>query len=219
MYKLVMLRHGQSSYNAERRFTGWSDPDLTPEGMMEARVAGRILRREGYTFDVAFVSMLRRAIKTLCAVLDEMDLLWIPVRKSWMLNERHYGELEGQVIDDVPDELKRYRHSFDIRPPALPDDDPRHPRFDRRYRDLGRHPAGESIRDVQERLLILWTHEIAPEILSGRRVIVTTHANVIRAFMNHMEGVPTEGLTVPTGRPIVYELGDRLEPLRRYCLQ
>ncbi|MDH7597764.1 MAG: 2,3-bisphosphoglycerate-dependent phosphoglycerate mutase [Methanothrix sp.] len=218
MYRLVMLRHGQSSYNAERRFTGWSDPDLTPEGMMEAREAGRILRREGYTFDVAFVSMLRRAIKTLCAVLDEMDLLWIPVRKSWMLNERHYGELEGQVIDDVPNELKKYRHRFDIRPPAMPYDDPRHPRFDRRYRDLDRPPAGESIRDVQERLLILWTYEIAPEILSGRRVIVTTHANVIRAFMNHMEGVPTEGLVVPTGRPIVYELGDRLEPIRRYWL-
>lgn len=218
MYKLVLLRHGQSSYNAESRFTGWSDPDLTAQGMMEARNAGRILRREGYTFDIAFVSMLRRAIKTLCAVLDEMDLLWIPVRKSWMLNERHYGELEGQVIDDVPDELKRYRHSFDIRPPSLSEDDPRHPRFDRRYRDLENPPAGESIRDVQERLLVLWTYEIAPEILSGRRVIVTTHANVIRAFMNYLEGAPTEGLRVPRGRPIVYELGDRLEPIRRYCL-
>ncbi|MGD9911925.1 2,3-bisphosphoglycerate-dependent phosphoglycerate mutase, partial [Methanothrix sp.] len=162
MYKLVLLRHGQSSYNAERRFTGWSDPDLTAQGMIEAREAGRILRRSGYTLDIAFVSMLRRAIKTLCGVLDEMDLLWIPVRKSWMLNERHYGELEGQIIDDVPDELKMYRHSFDIRPPALSEDDPRHPRFDRRYSGLESPPAGESIRDVQERLLILWTYEIAP---------------------------------------------------------
>ncbi|MCQ8903977.1 MAG: 2,3-bisphosphoglycerate-dependent phosphoglycerate mutase [Methanothrix sp.] len=218
MYKLVLLRHGQSSYNAEGRFTGWSDPDLTAQGMMEAREAGRVLRREGYTFDLAFVSMLRRAIKTLCAVLDEMDLLWIPVRKSWMLNERHYGELEGQVIDDVPDELKRYRHSFDIRPPALQADDPRHPRFDRRYNDLDNPPAGESLRDVQERLLTLWTYEIAPEILSGRRVVVVTHSNVIRAFMNYLEGVPTESLMVPRGRPIVYELDDRLEPIRRYCL-
>lgn len=218
MYKLVLLRHGQSSYNAERRFTGWSDPDLTAQGVMEARNAGRILRGEGYTFDIAFVSMLRRAIKTLCAVLDELDLLWIPVRKSWMLNERHYGELEGQIIEDVPDELKRYRHSFDIRPPALSEEDPRHPRFDRRYKDLDDLPAGESIRDVQERLLILWTCEIAPEILSGRRVIVTTHANVIRAFMNYLEGIPTEGLVIPRGRPVVYELSERLEPIRRYWL-
>jgi len=227
-YTLILLRHGQSVYNLERRFTGWTDVGLSPQGEVEARRAGQLLRREGLEFDCAYTSLLRRAIKTLWIVSEEMNLEWVPVAKAWELNERHYGALEGRTWDEVAaevgaDQVRLWRRSFSDAPPPLDPSDPRHPRFDRRYRDLpqDRLPSAESLADVFCRVVPFWTARIAPQVRSGRRILVVSHGNALRALVKHLDGISDEGISaveIPTGIPIVYELDSELLPLGRRLL-
>lgn len=222
--KLVMVRHGQSVWNLENLFTGWTDVDLTPQGLEEARQAGRLLKAEGFEFDLAFTSVLKRAIRTLWVVLDEMDLMWIPVERSWRLNERHYGALQGldkaeTVRRHGAEQVKIWRRSYDIPPPPLDPDDPRHPRFDRRYRGLdpAELPATESLKDTLGRVLPLWRERIAPELLSGRQVLIVAHGNSLRALVKMLDGMSDQDIVefnIPTGVPIVYELDDTLQPAK-----
>ncbi len=223
--RLVLLRHGQSIWNSENRFTGWTDVDLTARGIAEAKRAGQILREAGYTFDVAYTSVLKRAIKTLWLVLDELDLCWLPVHTSWRLNERHYGALQGL---DKAETAARYgvevvhgwRRSYAIRPPALEPDDPRFPGHDRRYQGLppGDLPRTESLKDTVERLLPCWHEAIAPAVTAGQRALVVAHGNSLRAFVKFLDDVPDEdvpGLAIPTGIPLVYEFDADLKPVNR----
>jgi 2,3-bisphosphoglycerate-dependent phosphoglycerate mutase len=224
MIKLVLLRHGESTWNLENRFTGWTDVDLTPKGIEEAHEAGRLLREGGYTFDVAHTSLLKRAIRTLWITLDEMDLMWIPVHRSWRLNERHYGALQGldkaETAAQYGDEqVHLWRRSFAIAPPPLAEDDPRHPRHDRRYADLSFEdlPAGESLRDTIVRFLPYWHDAIVPDLRAGKRVVIAAHGNSLRALVKHLDGISEEeivGLNIPTGIPLVYELDEALAPIR-----
>jgi len=228
MYKLVLLRHGESTWNQENRFTGWTDVDLTERGIAEAREAGRLLLEGGYVFDLAFTSVLKRAIKTLGIALDTLDQLWIPVAKSWKLNERHYGALQGlnkaeTAAKHGEAQTKIWRRSYDITPPPLTPDDPRHPAHDPRYQGLSAAelPLTESLKETVARFLPYWHETIAPTIRSGRRVVIAAHGNSLRALVKYLDGISDQDiveLNIPTGVPLVYELDDKLEAIRKYYL-
>jgi 2,3-bisphosphoglycerate-dependent phosphoglycerate mutase len=223
MNKLVLLRHGESVWNRENRFTGWTDVDLNETGIREAREAGRILKAEGFVFDIAFTSVLRRAIRTLWIVLEEMDRMWIPVVRSWRLNERHYGALQGldkkeTATEFGPDQVLQWRRSYDVRPPALDPSDRRHPSFDPRYQALKKDelPAAECLEDTVNRVMPCWHESIAPRIRAGEKVLVAAHGNTLRALVMYLDGISKAeipGLNIPTGIPLVYELNDDLRPL------
>lgn len=227
-YKLVLLRHGQSTWNLENRFTGWTDVDLTELGRQEALNSGRGLRDNGFTFDVAYTSVLKRAIKTLWLVMETMDLEWIPVYRAWQLNERHYGALQGlnkaEMAEKYGDaQVKLWRRSYDVPPPPLDLDDPRHPRFDRRYAGLTPEqlPRCESLKDTVARMLPYWHNTLAPVVESGQRVLVAAHGNSLRALVKYLDGISDEAipeLNIPTGIPLVYELDDNLRPIKSYYL-
>lgn len=223
--KLVLCRHGQSIWNLENLFTGWVDVDLTPQGRAEASEAGRQLKALGLEFDHACTSVLKRAIRTLWLILDEMDLMWIPVERSWQLNERHYGALQGlnkmqTAAEHGEEKVKIWRRSYDIPPPALADDDPRHPRFDRRYRQVATLPAAESLKDTLARVLPYWEASIAPRLQAGQNVLVAAHGNSLRALVKMLEGISDTDITelnIPTGVPLLYDLDDQLRARdRRY---
>ena len=228
MKKIVLLRHGESAWNRENRFTGWKDVDLTATGVEEARAAGRLLAHEGYDFDFTFTSVLRRAIKTLDLALDEMDRLWLPVEKHWRLNERHYGALQG--LDKAETAAKFgekqvlvWRRSYDVPPPALEPSDERNAARDRRYASLapGEVPLAECLKDTVERVVPYWKERIAPRVAAGERVLVAAHGNSLRALIKYFDGMSDEAIVkenVPTGVPLVYELDDRLHAVRRYYL-
>ncbi len=228
MYKFVLVRHGQSTWNLENRFTGWTDVGLTDLGKSEAHEAGKLLREGGYTFDVAYTSVLRRAIQTLWVVLEEMNLEWIPVEKAWQLNERHYGSLQGLNKAEMAEkfgeaQVKIWRRSYDVPPPALELADQRHPRFDPRYASLTPEqlPATESLQLTLDRVLPYWHATLAPAIKSGRRVIVAAHGNSIRAMVKYLDHVSDGEITelnIPTGLPLVYELDEDLKPIQHYYL-
>ncbi len=221
--KLVLLRHGESTWNKSNRFTGWTDVPLTDEGRAEARRAGKLLTAEGFTFDVAHTSVLKRAIDTLNLTLDEMGLHWIAVRKHWRLNERHYGALQGLNKKETAerhgeDQVHVWRRSYDVPPPALADDDDRHPRFDARYAwmppDLP--PATECLADVVDRMLPYWYDYVVPDLRDGRKVLIAAHGNSLRALVKHLDGIPDDeipSLNIPTGIPLVYRLDGDLQPL------
>jgi 2,3-bisphosphoglycerate-dependent phosphoglycerate mutase len=220
---LVLLRHGQSDWNRENRFTGWTDVDLSATGVAEAHEAARLLAAEGLTFDIAFTSVLQRAIRTLWLVLDDLDLMWLPVRGSWRLNERHYGALQGldkaETAREYGDEqVLIWRRSYDIPPPPLDPSDERFPGRDRRYADLpdADVPRAESLKDTVRRFLPYWHDEIAPTVAAGRRVLIAAHGNSLRALVKYLDDVSDEaivGLNIPTGVPLVYELDDALRPV------
>jgi 2,3-bisphosphoglycerate-dependent phosphoglycerate mutase len=228
MYKVVLLRHGQSTWNQENRFTGWKDVDLTDQGQGEAREAGRLMKDAGFAFDRAFTSVLKRAIKTLGIALDVMDELYIPVTKHWRLNERHYGALQGlnkaeTAAKHGEDQVKIWRRSYDIPPPPLARDDERHPGRDPRYAGLSDRelPLSESLKDTVDRFLPYWHETIAPAVKSGSRVIVAAHGNSLRALVKYLDNVSDAEiveLNIPTGIPLVYELNDDLKPIRHYYL-
>jgi 2,3-bisphosphoglycerate-dependent phosphoglycerate mutase len=228
MYKLVLVRHGQSTWNLENRFTGWTDVGLTEQGVAEAHEAGRLLREEGYVFDVAYTSVLKRAIKTLWIVLEEMDLEWIPVHRAWQLNERHYGALQGlnkaeMAVKFGEEQVHTWRRSYDVPPPALEPTDKRHPKFDPRYASLTPEetPATESLKITLERVLPYWHSTLAPAIESGQRVLVAAHGNSLRAMVKYLDDISDEeipGLNIPTGVPLVYELDEDLKPIKHYYL-
>jgi 2,3-bisphosphoglycerate-dependent phosphoglycerate mutase len=218
MHKLVLLRHGESTWNKENLFTGWTDVDLSEKGIEETKEAGRILKGEGYTFGLAFTSVLKRAIRTLWIVLDEMDLMWIPVIRDWRLNERHYGALQGlnkaEMAQKFGDrQVKIWRRSYDTPPPALEESDPRNPANDPRYEGLKKEemPLTESLKDTVERFLPCWHEVIAPAVRSGKRVIIAAHGNSLRALVKYLDHIPDDvipGVNIPTGMPLVYELED-----------
>jgi 2,3-bisphosphoglycerate-dependent phosphoglycerate mutase len=228
MMKLVLLRHGESVWNRENRFTGWTDVGLTPRGEQEARDAGRLLKDAGFAFDLAYTSVLKRAIKTLWVALEEMDLMWIPVVHSWRLNERHYGALQGLNKAEMAAQFGErqvlaWRRSYDVPPPALEPDDPRGAAGDPRYGALGpgEIPRTECLKDTVARFLPLWNGTIAPAVRDGRRVLIAAHGNSLRALVKHLDGVSDVdivGLNIPTGVPLVYELDGALRPLRHYYL-
>jgi len=228
MRKLVLVRHGESSWNKENRFTGWTDVDLSEKGVAEAIEGGRVLKAEGYTFDVAYTSVLKRAIRTLWFVLDETDLMWIPVHRSWRLNERHYGALQGLNKAETAEkfgeaQVKIWRRSYDIPPPALEKTDPRHPGQDRRYASLteAELPLTECLKDTVARFLPLWHETIAPAVRAGQRVLVAAHGNSLRALVKYLDNISDQDiveLNIPTGMPLVYELNDDLKPIRSYYL-
>jgi 2,3-bisphosphoglycerate-dependent phosphoglycerate mutase len=228
MYKLVLVRHGESDWNQQNRFTGWTDVDLSDKGREEAKEGGEVLKREGYSFDVAYTSVLKRAIRTLWIVLDEMDLMWIPVHRSWRLNERHYGALQGLNKAETAAkfgeaQVKIWRRSYDIPPPVLTLDDERFPGRDPRYASLSREelPLTECLKDTVARFLPLWLETIAPAVKSGKKVLVAAHGNSLRALIKYLDNVSEEAiveLNVPTGMPLVYELTEDLKPIRSYYL-
>jgi len=226
--KLVLLRHGESVWNKENLFTGWTDVGLSEKGNQEAVEAGRILRSEGYVFDVAFTSVLKRAIKTLWIALEEMDLMWIPVYNHWRLNERHYGALQGlnkvAMVDRFgAEQVRLWRRSYDVPPPALDRDDERSPAKDPRYASLDKKdiPLSECLKDTVARVLPYWHETIAPAVLSGQRLIVTAHGNSMRALVKYLDKISDDeivGVNIPTGVPLVYEFEDDLKPIRHYYL-
>lgn len=228
MKKVVLLRHGESTWNEENRFTGWVDVGLSRKGMEEALEAGRVLLKEGYLFDVAYTSVLKRAIKTLWIVLEELDLMWIPVYRNWRLNERHYGALQGLNKAETAEEhgmeqVQLWRRSYDIRPPALTPDHPLYPGKDPRYAGLEPEeiPLTECLKDTVARFLPYWLGTIAPAVKAGKRVLVAAHGNSLRALVKHLDKIPDDeivGLNIPTGIPLVYELEDDLAPIRSYYL-
>jgi len=228
MHKIVLLRHGESVWNMENRFTGWTDVDLTPRGVEEAKRAGETLKGAGLVFDCAYTSVLKRAIKTLWLALEAMDLMWIPVRHSWRLNERHYGALQGLNKAETAakfgeEQVLLWRRSYDLPPPALTRDDPRYPQGDPRYAGLAESelPLTECLKDTVERFLPYWNETIAPAVRQGKRVIIAAHGNSLRALIKYLDGVSDQkivGLNVPTGRPLVYELDADLKPLKSYYL-
>jgi 2,3-bisphosphoglycerate-dependent phosphoglycerate mutase len=228
MKKVVLLRHGESTWNKENRFTGWTDVDLSPKGIEGAKKAGQVLKKEGFVFDVAFTSVLKRAIRTLWIAMDEMDLMWIPVHNSWRLNERHYGGLQGlnkaEMASKYGDEqVLIWRRSYDTPPPPLEESDERYPGKDPRYKDLPKKdiPATECLKDTVERFLPYWFSDIAPAIKSGKRVIVAAHGNSLRALVKYLVNISDEAivsLNIPTGMPLVYELTDDLKPVKSYYL-
>jgi 2,3-bisphosphoglycerate-dependent phosphoglycerate mutase len=223
MYKLMLLRHGESEWNKENRFTGWTDVRLTPKGIEEAKAAGRLMKEEGFVFDLAYTSVLSRAIKTLWLALEEMDLMWIPVENDYRLNERHYGGLQGLNKAETAekhgaDQVKIWRRSYDIPPPSLTIDDPRHPSKDPRYASLDPAvlPLTESLKDTVARFLPFWHDTIAPTVKSGKRVIIAAHGNSIRALVKYLDNISEAEITelnIPTGIPLLYELDKDLKPI------
>lgn len=228
MYKIVLLRHGESIWNKENRFTGWTDVDLSEKGKEEAKKAGEVLKAEGYTFDIAYTSVLKRAIRTLWIVLDEMDLMWIPVIRNWRLNERHYGALQGLNKAETAkqygeEQVKIWRRSYDIQPPALEKSDPRYPGHDPRYKELSESelPLTECLKDTVARFVPYWKNTIAPMVKSGKKVLVTAHGNSLRALVKYLDNIPDDEiveLNIPTGIPLVYELDENLKPIKHYYL-
>jgi 2,3-bisphosphoglycerate-dependent phosphoglycerate mutase len=228
MIKLVLLRHGESTWNKENRFTGWTDVDLSEHGLNEARQAGQVLKEQGYTFDLAYTSVLKRAVRTLWIVLDEMDLMWIPVFRIWRLNERHYGALQGLNKSEMAakygeEQVFIWRRSYDVQPPPLERDDPRFPGFDRRYSDLtaAELPLTESLKDTVARFMPFWEERLAPLLQSGKRVIISAHGNSLRALVKYLDAIADSeivGLNIPTGIPLVYELDAALKPVQHYYL-
>lgn len=222
MPRLMLLRHGESDWNRENRFTGWTDVRLSPKGVEEAHAAGKLMKKEGFVFDVAYTSMLSRAIQTLWIALEEMDLMWIPVHNSWRLNERHYGALQGlnkaeTAAKHGEDQVKIWRRSYDIPPPAMTADDPRFPGRDPRYASLkpAELPKTESLKDTVARFLPYWHDTIAPAIKAGKRVLIAAHGNSLRALVKYLDNIPEAEITelnIPTGIPLLYELGDDLKP-------
>lgn len=227
--KVVLVRHGQSIYNLENKFTGWADVDLSEEGVEEAKEAGAILRKHGYYFDVAYTSVLKRAIRTLWVILHEMDLLWLPVYHSWRLNERHYGALQGlnktKTAQEYGEEkVHAWRRSINERPPELNKNDPRYEASDPKYKDLkvGEFPLTENLADTERRVITYWRDTIIPAVKSGKSVLIASHGNTIRALMQYLDNIPSDemmDLNVPTGVPLVYELDDHLAPIRHYYLE
>lgn len=228
MHKLVLIRHGQSEWNKTHRFTGWTDVDLTEQGRAEAKKAGEVLKTEGFEFDLAYTSLLKRAIRTLNIVLGEMDTLWLPVRKSWRLNERHYGDLQGlnkkEMAAKVGEEqVHIWRRSYDVPPPPLAIDDERNMQNDPRYANFDGDvfPLSECLKDTVDRFLPYWEKEIAPKIKEGKRLIIAAHGNSLRALVMYLDGISEDEivkLNIPTGVPLVYELDDNLKPLKHYYL-
>ncbi|WP_255987577.1 2,3-diphosphoglycerate-dependent phosphoglycerate mutase [Chitinolyticbacter albus] len=229
MYQLVLIRHGQSAWNLENRFTGWVDIDLTEQGMLEARRAGHLLREAGFHFDVAYTSVLKRAIRTLWLALDEMDQMWIPVINSWRLNERHYGALAGlnkaeTAAKHGADQVQLWRRSYDVRPPAMSKDDPRTSFADPRYAGVPHSeiPLTECLKDTVARALPFWHSDIAPAIRAGRRVVISAHNNSLRALIKYLDDVSETdivGIEIPNGLPLVYEINAELKPIRHYYLE
>lgn len=228
MYKVVLLRHGESTWNKENRFTGWTDVDLSEKGLHEAKQAGQTLKAEGFKFDLAYTSVLKRAIRTLWFVMDEMDLMWIPVIRHWRLNERHYGALQGLNKAETAkkygdDQVKIWRRSYDIPPPALDKNDERYPGFDLRYKELTDNelPLTECLKDTVERFVPYWENIIAPSVQSGKKVLITAHGNSLRALVKYLDKIPDNEiveLNIPTGIPLVYELDNDLKPIKNYYL-
>ncbi|CDI02077.1 phosphoglyceromutase 1 [Candidatus Competibacter denitrificans Run_A_D11] len=228
MYKIVLVRHGESQWNLENRFTGWVDVDLSEKGREEAKKGGLALKKEGYIFDIVFTSVLKRAIHTSLIVLDELDLAWIPVQRSWRLNERHYGALAGLNKSETAakhgeEQVKIWRRSFDIPPPALAADDPGHPSKDPRYAELDARvlPSTESLKTTIDRVLPFWHDAVVPAIRSGKRVLIAAHGNSLRALVKYLDNIPDDeivGLNIPTAVPLVYELDENLRPIKNYYL-
>ena len=228
MPKLVLVRHGESEWNKENRFTGWTDVDLSETGRAEALESGRILKQEGYTFDIAYTSVLKRAIRTLWTILDEMDLMWIPVHRNWRLNERHYGALQGLNKSETAAkfgeaQVRIWRRSYNIPPPPLEKSDPRWPGYEQRYTGLSEVelPLTECLKDTVARFLPLWHETIAPMVKSGNRVIIVAHGNSLRALVKYLDNISDNeivGLNIPTGVPLVYELDESLKPVKHYYL-
>ena len=228
MKKIVLLRHGESIWNKENRFTGWTDVDLSPKGIEEARESGRLLKEAGFSFDLAFGSVLKRAIRTMWIALDELDLMWIPQQLSWRLNERHYGSLQGLNKAETAakygdDQVLTWRRSYDIPPPELAREDPRYPGNDPRYRDTDASdlPLTECLKDTVARFMPYWNDVIAPQVRSGKRVLVVAHGNTLRALVKYLDNVSESdivALNIPTGIPLVYELDDGLKPITSYYL-
>ena len=220
MSKLILLRHGQSLWNLDNKFTGWTDVDLSDQGIKEAHRAGKLLKSEGYSIDVAYTSLLKRAIRTLWIVLDEMDFMWIPVHRSWRLNERHYGTLQGLSKSDMVEkhgfeQVQIWRRSYDTPPPALAETDSRHPGYDQRYASMKKEqlPCAESLKDTLNRVLPYWNETIVPKLGEGKNILISAHGNSIRALVKHLDNISDEdivGLNIPTGIPLVYELDDGL---------
>lgn len=223
MHKLVLIRHGESLWNKENRFTGWKDVDLSEKGREEAKAAGELLRAEGFEFDLAYTSVLKRAIRTLNIILDEMDTMWLPVIKNWRLNERHYGNLQGLNKAEMAqkfgeEQVHIWRRSYDIPPPAMEPDDERNPRYDRRYADLSDDeiPLTECLKDTVERFIPYWKGEIAPRVKAGERLLIAAHGNSLRALVKYLDNVPDDEivkLNIPTGIPLVYHLDENLKPI------
>lgn len=228
MYKLVLLRHGESTWNKENRFTGWTDVDLSEKGIQEAKEAAKLLKEGGYTFDIAYTSVLKRGIRTLWIVLEDMDLMWIPVYRSWRLNERHYGALQGfyksKMATEVGEEqVLIWRRSYDIPPPALKTTDPRYPGNEKKYADLKSNeiPLTECLKDTVARVLPYWHEVITQTIKSGKKVLISAHGNSLRALVKYLDNMPDEEvviLNIPTGVPLIYELDDDLKPITHYYL-
>ena len=228
MHKLVLLRHGESTWNKENRFTGWTDVDLTEQGRQEAKAAGQVLKKDGYSFDLAYCSVMKRALRTLWIVLDELDELWIPVEKTWRLNERHYGGLQGLNKSETAaqygeDQVLVWRRSYDIPPPPLEKSDERYPGHDPRYRDVPAAdlPLTECLKDTVDRFLPYWHEVIAPRVKAGKKVVIAAHGNSLRALVKYLDDLSEEEvlkLNIPTGIPLVYELDDQLQPIKRYYL-
>ncbi len=226
MHKLVLIRHGESQWNKENRFTGWKDVDLSEKGRSEAAAAGKLLRAEGFIFDEASTSVLKRAIRTLWTVLDEMDLMWIPVTKSWLLNERHYGALQGLDKSETAakygeEQVKIWRRSYDIAPPELDDSDERFLGNDPRYAGIADFPKTECLKNTVERVVPFWNESIAPKVADGRRLIIAAHGNSLRAMVKHLDGIADDeivNMNIPTGVPLLYELDADLRPIRREYL-
>ncbi|MFZ0305602.1 MAG: 2,3-diphosphoglycerate-dependent phosphoglycerate mutase [Terracidiphilus sp.] len=228
MYKIVLIRHGESVWNKENLFTGWTDVDLSEKGLQEAKDAGVLLKQEGFDFDLVYTSVLKRAIRTTWNVLDQMDLMWIPVKHDWRLNERHYGALQGlnkaQTAEKYGDQqVKIWRRSYDVPPPELTVDDPRYPGSDPRYKTLTQKqlPLTECLKDTVERVLPLWHDAIAPSVRSGRQILIAAHGNSLRALVKYLQDIPDDEiveLNIPTGIPLVQELDDNLKSIRHYYL-
>ena len=222
MHEIVLIRHGESAWNKENRFTGWTDVPLSEKGVEEARAAGRLLRKEGFAFDLAFTSVLKRAIKTLWLALEEMDRMWIPIRHSWKLNERHYGALQGLNKADTAakygdDQVKIWRRSYDVQPPSLTQSDERYPGHDPRYAGLtpSELPMTECLKDTVARVVPYWQEEIVPEIIAGKKIIIAAHGNSLRALVKYLDNVSDKDileLNIPTGVPLVYTLDDNMKP-------
>ncbi len=228
MYKLVLMRHGESQWNLENRFTGWTDIDLTKNGYEQARIAGNLLKKMGFTFDLAYSSLLKRSIRTLWIILDIMDIMYTPINMTWRLNERHYGNLQGLNKLDISDQygsdkVLNWRRSYMISPEPLKIDDKRHPRFDSRYSKISSNelPAAESLKDTVKRVLPFWNSSIGPAIQKSRKVLIVAHGNSLRALIKFLEKISDSdiiNLNIPTGQPLIYELDERLHPISRYYL-